>query len=88
MKKFKNLPAYFVGKKPTDQEILDAVIEMCTEPVSSCATSAIKDMGAEGKYYPAAKVHVCYIGNKEVSIYRHSHKPGNDFPMFYSLIIC
>jgi len=87
MKKFKNLPAYFVGKTPSDQEILDAVMEMCTEPVSNNADFIIKDMGAEGKYYPAVKVHACYIGDKGVSIYRHSHKPGTDFPMFYELKI-
>ena len=87
MKKFKNLPTYFVGKNPTDQEILDAVMEMCTEPVSSCATFAIKDMGAEGRYYPRACVHSCYIGIAKVSIYRLSPRPNTDFPMFYEVKI-
>lgn len=87
MKKFKNLPTYFVGKTPSDQEILDAVIEMCTEPVSSCATSAIKDMGAEGRYYPRACVHSCYLSIGRVVIYRLSPRTGTDFPMFYELKI-
>jgi hypothetical protein len=87
MKKFKNLPAYFVGKTPSDQEILDAVIEMCAEPVSNNADFIIKDMGAEGRYYPRACVHSCYIGSAKVSIYRLSPRPGTDFPMFYELKI-
>jgi hypothetical protein len=87
MKKFKNLPAYFVGKTPTDQEILDAVMEMCTEPVSNNADFIIKDLGAEGRYYPRACVHPCYIGSAKVSIYRLSPRPGTDFPMFYEVKI-
>ena len=87
MKKFKNLPAYFVGKTPTDQEILDAVMDMCTEPVSNNADFIIKYMGAEGRYYPRACVHSCFIGPVKVQIYRLSPRTGTDFPMFYELKI-
>ena len=87
MKKFKNLPAYFTGQKPSDQEILDAVMEMCTEPVSNNADFIIKDMGAEGRYYPRACVHSCFIGPVRVQIYRLSPRTGTDFPMFYEVKI-
>ena len=87
MKKFKNLPTYFVGKTPSDQEVLDAVIEMCTEPVSNNADFIIKDMGAEGRYYPRACVHSCFIGPVRVQIYRLSPRTGTDFPMFYEVRI-
>ena len=87
MKKFKNLPTYFVGKNPTDQEILGAAIEMCTGPVSNSADFIIKDMGADGHYYPRACVHSCFIGPVKVQIYRLSPRTGTDFPMFYELKI-
>lgn len=87
MKKFKNLPTYFVGQSPSDQEILDAVMDMCTEPVSDNADFIIKDMGAEGRYYPRACVHSCFIGPVKVKIYRLSPRTGTDFPMFYELKI-
>ena len=87
MKKFKNLPTYFVGQSPTDQEILDAVIDMCAEPVSDNADFIIKDMGAEGRYYPRACVHSCFIGPVRVQICRLSPRTGTDFPMFYELKI-
>lgn len=87
MKKFKSLPAYFVGKTPTDQEILDAVMEMCAESVSNNADFIIKDMGAEGRYYPRACVHSCFIGPVKVQIYRLSPRTGTNFPMFYELKI-
>ena len=87
MKKFKNLPTYFVGQSPTDQEILDAVMDMCAEPVSDNADFIIKDMGAEGRYYPRACVHSCYLSIGRVVIYRLSPRTGTDFPMFYELKI-
>ena len=87
MKKFKNLPTYFVGKTPSDQEILDDVMEMCTAPVSNNTDFIIKDMGAEGRYYPRACVHSCYVGSTKVSIYRLSPRPNTDFPMFYEVKI-
>ena len=87
MKKFKNLPAYFVGKTPSDQEILDAVMEMCTEPVSNNADFIIKDMGAWGHYYPRAFAHSCYLSIGRVVIYRLSPRPNTDFPMFYEVKI-
>ena len=87
MKKFKNLPTYFVGQSPTDQEILDAVIDMCAEPVSNNADFIIKDMGAEGRYYPRACVHSCFIGPVRVQVYRLSPRTGTDFPMFYEVKI-
>ena len=87
MKKFKNLPTYFVGQSPTDQEILDAVIDMCAEPVSDNADFIIKDMGAEGRYYPRACVHSCYLSIGRVVIYRLSPRTGTDFPMFYEVKI-
>ena len=87
MKKFKNLPTYFVGQFPTDQEILDAVIDMCAEPVCNNADFIIKDMGAEGRYYPRACVHSCFIGPVRVQIYRLSPRANTDFPMFYEVKI-